>query len=507
MNTQYLREILNNKNFRVALARESHLWFFNIYFSDYVSCPAAPFHRKFFEITEDESISMAVLVSFRGSAKSTIMTTSYPLWAIMGRQRKRLVVIVGRTQRQTKLMIDNLKRELESNPVLYKDMGPFKEQDGDLGAYTLYLPWYDAKIVAVSMEQTIRGIRHGKHRPELILLDDVEDMESVKTLEGRDKIYNWISSEVLPAGQLNTRVICIGNLLHEDSLLMRLKRKIQNKELDAVFMEIPLIDDDGNITWPGMYPNMEVVEKKRKQIVDKYAWHREFLLRIVSDKGRLVLPEWIHTYNDIKDVVKGNDYRTLVLTSIDPAISKKDDACKTAMVSFKVFNSRERLKIIVLPHPINERLTMSEIIDTAKSISKTLGKGFETALVVEEVGMQKAFIQELSRLNSPVRGFPVYGHDKRSRLNVVSHLIEDGTVIFPEKGCEELINQIVNFDTEKYHDLADAFSMGLSDIIRRDNEEELFEGVSEATASWEPDPHEIEYRKWMYNAKLDPDIW
>lgn len=507
MNNETLKAILDERKLRVALARESHQWFFNLYFAHYIDCPSAPFHKRFFEITEDENISMAVLVSFRGSSKSTIMTTSYPLWAIMGKMQKKLVVIVGRTQRQTKLMIDNLKKELEGNAMLYKDMGPFKEQDSDLGSYTLYLPWYDAKIIAVSMEQTIRGIRHGKYRPDLILLDDIEDLESVKTMEGRDKIFNWIASEVLPAGQLKTKVICIGNLLHEDSMLMRLKRKIQNKKLDAVFMEIPLVDEKGKITWPGMYPNMEAVEKKRRQIFDEYAWHREYMLKIVSNKGQVILPEWLRKYDDIHDAIEDNDHRSLILTSIDPAISKDENACKTAMVSFRVYNSGAKLKIIILPNPVNDRLSMKETIENAKWLSDTLGKGYATDLIVEDVGMQKSFVQELERFNYPVTGFSVYGHDKRSRLKVVSHLVQSGNVFFPSKGCEELINQIVNFDTEKYHDLADAFTMGLMEIIKRDKDGELYEGVSEIVASWENDPNELRYRRIMRRAGLDPEIW
>lgn len=498
MKNEHLQNILDERKLRVALARESHHWFFNLYFSHYIDCPAAPFHKKFFEITEDENINMAVIVSFRGSSKSTIMTTSYPLWAIMGKMQKKLVVIVGRTQRQTKLMIDNLKKELEGNAMLYKDMGPFKEQDSDLGSYTLYLPWYDAKIIAVSMEQTIRGIRHGKYRPDLILLDDVEDLESVKTMEGRDKIFNWIASEVLPAGQLNTKVICIGNLLHEDSMLMRLKRKIKNNELDAVFMEIPLINDNGKITWPGMYPNMESVEKKKRQIFDEYAWHREYMLKIISNKGRVILPEWIIRYNDMYDIIGNSDHHSLTITSIDPAISKDENACKTAMVSFRIYNSGADLKILVLPNPINDRLSMKETIEQAKSISDALGKGYATDLLVEDVGMQKGFVQELERFNYPVTGFSVYGQDKRSRLKVVSHLVQSGAVFFPSKGCEDLISQIVNFDTEKYHDLADAFSMGLMEIIKRDKEGELYEGLIDATFSWDRDPDEERLYKMLH---------
>ena len=39
------------------------------------------------------------------------------------------------------------------------------------------------------------------------------------------------------------------------------------------------------------------------------------------------------------------------------------------------------------------------------------------------------------------------------------HLIKNGTILFPDKGCEELIEQLVGFGVEKHDDLADAFSL------------------------------------------------
>jgi hypothetical protein len=47
----------------------------------------------------------------------------------------------------------------------------------------------------------------------------------------RDEIRhtNGFYGEVIPAGDRNTRLIIVGNLLHEDSLLMRIKEEIENK--------------------------------------------------------------------------------------------------------------------------------------------------------------------------------------------------------------------------------------------------------------------------------------
>ena len=52
--------------------------------------------------------------------------------------------------------------------------------------------------------------------------------------------------------------------------------------------------------------------------------------------------------------------------------------------------------------------------------------------------------------------------DKHSRLAAVSYLVQSGAVLFPKEGAEELITQLLGFSTEKYNDLADAFSMLLA---------------------------------------------
>ena len=116
-------------------------------------------------MTEDESIKLAVIVAFRGSAKSTIVTMSYALWSILGIQQKKFVLILSKTQSQAKTHFTNLKRELESNELLRADLGPFKEESDEWGSFTIVIPKYNARITAASSEQSIRGIRHGESPP------------------------------------------------------------------------------------------------------------------------------------------------------------------------------------------------------------------------------------------------------------------------------------------------------------------------------------------------------
>jgi len=127
LNQQELQMIKENRDVRVTLAKQSHYWFFSLYLGEYVQYPFAPFHKEMFAITEDELTRISAVVAFRGSAKTTIMTTSFPIWAITGKLEKKFILILSQTQQQARLHLTNIKRELESNELLKEDIGPFEE--------------------------------------------------------------------------------------------------------------------------------------------------------------------------------------------------------------------------------------------------------------------------------------------------------------------------------------------------------------------------------------------
>ena len=106
-----LEKIRKDRKIRRALASKNHYWFFSLYLSHYITCEFAPLHYEIFKLTE-EDVSFAVLVAFRGSAKSTLVTLSYVIWSIIGIQKKKFVLIVSQTQSQAKLHLENIKQEL-----------------------------------------------------------------------------------------------------------------------------------------------------------------------------------------------------------------------------------------------------------------------------------------------------------------------------------------------------------------------------------------------------------
>ena len=332
---------------------------------------------------------------------------------------------------------------------MIQDWGPFEGQEEWTKAGVV-LPEYDARIIAKSRGQKIRGIRHKQFRPDLVIIDDPEDLKDVRTKENRDATYRWFSGELIPAGDKGTRYILIGNLLHRDALLNRIKGEIEEKKKIGIIKEYPFFDKDKKPLWAGKFKTEEDVKEEKKKY-DYRTWQREFLLRIVAEEGQEVKDEWIECYDNIPEELV--NYKG---TGVDLAISKKETANYTAMVSGKLVIVDGKPRVYIMPNPVNERYTLHETIEKAKSVSTILGGNVLTPLWVEDVGYQKAAIQEMQRVGLPAEGVKV-STDKRARLRTVAIYIQNKMVVFPKTGCEDLIIQLTGFGVEGYDDLVDAF--------------------------------------------------
>ena len=461
---ELLQKIFTDREVRQKVTSESHYWFFATYFSDYIKHETADFQRELFSITENDSIPLAVIVAFRGSAKSTIVTMSYPIWAIVGKPQKKFVVIASQTQYQARAHLTNIKRELEGNELLANDMGPFVEQREEWGATSLYIPKYNARITAISTEQSVRGIRHGSHRPDLIIADDVEDSNSVKTREGRNKTFDWYTGEIIPAGDIGTKRIVIGNLLHEDSLLMRLKDRIDDGSIDGTFREWPIMEGR-KILWTGKYPDQKAITQQKRTVANKVAWEREYMLRIIPDEDQVIDAGWIQYYDSLPAFTEENEYVNSFL-SVDLAISQKSTADNTAVVIIHVFGFKpEDRKYYIDKRFVNKKLSHLATLDVIESLYNSVeNKRGDQMVLVEKVQYQAAVVEHLKDRDIRARGVNVH-IDKRARLQLASAPFEQGRVYFPKtRSVTPIIQQLVHFGVEKHDDLADAVSMGINYI-------------------------------------------
>lgn len=161
------------------------------------------------------------LAAPRGEAKSTIITGQFVLWCIVT-GRKRYIPIIADAFEQAAPFLEAIKVELESNPRLGAD---FPEHCGPGRVWNVgtIITRGDVKLQAFGAGKRMRGLRHGPHRPDLVILDDLENDENVQKPEQRDKLERWLMGTVLNLGPADDSmdIVYVGTILHHDSVLAR----------------------------------------------------------------------------------------------------------------------------------------------------------------------------------------------------------------------------------------------------------------------------------------------
>jgi hypothetical protein len=217
-----------------------------------------------------------VVMAFRESGKSTILNMVNVLWSILGKPQKKFTIIFSKTQDQAKNHFTNIKRELETNELLKEDFGPFTENPSEWNKLSLELEYHGSKIMSVTREQSIRGVKYNQYRPDLIICDDMEDFSSSVNVAESDTLYQHFKSEITSVGSANTRIIVLGNLISENSLIMRLRKEIDAGDNRSIFRAYPLLDDNGKNLWKTRFPDKQSLKK----LSDKSGimWGKEYLL-------------------------------------------------------------------------------------------------------------------------------------------------------------------------------------------------------------------------------------
>lgn len=189
--------------------------------------------------------SRQVVAAPRGHAKSTNFTFKDSLHAILYAY-KHYILILSDSSEQAEGFLDDIKTELEDNANIIMDFGSLK---GDKAWRTgVILTKTDIKAEAIGSGKKVRGRRHRNWRPDLIVLDDIENDENVNTPEQRRKLKNWFDKAVSKAGDTYTDIMYIGTILHYDSLLNNVLQnpRYKTKKYRAVISEAVNICDGGD---------------------------------------------------------------------------------------------------------------------------------------------------------------------------------------------------------------------------------------------------------------------
>lgn len=198
----------------------------------------------------------------RGSSKTTIIGFTYIAHSIAFK-RKHFIVILSNTFGQAAMILDSIKSEVKENRLFKKDFRLKVVKDAEGDSIFEHPDGFKVRVLCKGAEQagTIRGAKFGAHRPDLIVVDDVENDELVRSPVRRQKLQDDFDNAVIPAGDIDTQYIIVGTIMHDDSLLSKLIAKDTYTEYyKRLFGALYDYGEESYSIWPEKY-SVEWLEK------------------------------------------------------------------------------------------------------------------------------------------------------------------------------------------------------------------------------------------------------
>lgn len=456
-------ELLKNNDFFLFVFKYLRHWF---------KLKPATYHIELFNLFFYEK-DFITIIGYRGSAKTTILQ-AYALYIFITKKSP-FTVIIGSEGGSAKVILKNIKTEIENNAELRNDYGVTTLLNTGKVITEKWseeqLNFNGASLLARSKGQKIRGLNVNSNRINTILMDDIEDVKSTETEVRRKVTREWFFTEVIPAMEAGilakeSKVISIGNLVHKDCLLAYL----DNKDIEGFnkikVKRIPLLNEQGYPSWPALYPNPETIEKQKEKVMlageglGAIIWAREYLLKNIEEEDRVIKETDIQFYPDEwlqRKFLRGG-------VGVDLAISKNETADYTAMVKiFEVQNDFGERRLIVSKNNVHARLDFTETILTARRVKAEMP--VSTIFYVENVAYQASAIEMMRKNGINAKAVNI-SKDKRARLISVSPYIKSGTVLFPKTGASDILREVLGFGVEAQDDLLDALVHAIDGMLK-----------------------------------------
>jgi predicted phage terminase large subunit-like protein len=202
---------------------------------------APDFHREITDIMNNVSMkdtnAKIAVAAPRGHAKSTYLSKAFPTHELVYRLRK-YVLMVSETPKVALANLDWIRNQLKFNKKLREDFGPLlspRDQANVRDNNEGFIAWtpngeikdHIALLESASTGGAIRGRNWNGYRPDLIILDDLEDARpggNASTSEQREALRDWFSQSVIPLGDpkgKRTAFVYMGTTVHVEALLMQ----------------------------------------------------------------------------------------------------------------------------------------------------------------------------------------------------------------------------------------------------------------------------------------------
>lgn len=423
----------------------------------------------------------------RGHAKSTTFTFKGTLHASCYGY-KHYPIILSDSSDQATSFLDGIRVEIEENEAIREDFGELK---GRVWKTEVLITSTGIKIEAIGSGKKIRGRKHKNWRPDLLVLDDIENDEMVRTPEQRRKLADWFWKAVSKAGDTYTDIIYIGTLLHYDSLLANILKNpgYKSRKYQAVIRFAERMDLWDQ--WIKIYTDLDngAREENARQFFEDHKdemlqgtqvlWEAKLsyydLMVIKVSEGEasfnselqnepinpddcLFSEEWLDYYNEAELDFKEKRY--IFIGFVDPSLGKNKKADTSAIITLA--QDRKTGYMYVLVADIERRKPdriIRDVIDLEKRLRRDYGRGFKKLGC--ETNQFQAFFKDQMAVASAREGIYLpleevnQKSDKVMRIETLQPDIKNGYIKFNRRH-KKFLEQLLQFPMAAHDDGPDA---------------------------------------------------
>lgn len=307
----------------------------------------------------------------RGHGK-TLFMVAYSLWLVY-RGTPVDIMLVSYSEEQVKNNIMNLIDKVIMNNDYLAEWRPSSKQQWGAQLKTFK---NGSQIRGESFGSSVRGAH-----PDYLFVDDPLKDKGGMTPQEQLEYY---MTALMGTVKEHTQVVVTGTPLDNGDLLEQLE---SNKAY--VFKAYPSENEERTeplFAYLYSLAFLRATEEER----GSFAYSREYLLKRIDPKSQMFKDNYRVVYNDLLDVELGS-----VFTLVDPAISEKDSACQSAIVTAGVTPKNH---IYELDTRLLQADDPKKILDEIIKVINVFKKYPNYAVVIESELFQKVLAYDLRQM-------------------------------------------------------------------------------------------------------------
>lgn len=195
-----------------------------------------------------------------------------------------VMVLVGKSEDNANTLLADIQAELQFNQRYIHDFG--EQYNNGSWEEGEFVTKDGTAFFARGRGQSPRGLRYRSHRPDYIVIDDLDDDELCESPARVTRLTNWVKEALFGALDGGRgRFIMVGNLIAKNSVLANICA------IDGVHVsQVNIWDKYGNVSWAAKWSPEEV------RAIEKFQGYRSFQKEYMNNpitEGAVFRNDWI----------------------------------------------------------------------------------------------------------------------------------------------------------------------------------------------------------------------